>query len=100
MGATRGGALKLRLPPADSTGMGREPARVALSGLVAALLVSLAVPAAAARRSAATCQAACRDRNVPASCGWLSPEPRRCLERALRACEHDPIPGRVECPPP
>jgi hypothetical protein len=53
---------------------------------------------AAGAPSLAACRDACRDRNVPASCGWLSPDPRHCLERALRACEHGT--GPVACPLP
>jgi hypothetical protein len=72
---------------------------VSVAAFVAAVLVAGATPAGAARRSAAACRAACRDRNVPASCAWLSPEPRRCVERALRGCEHATVPG-IACPLP
>jgi hypothetical protein len=55
---------------------------------------------AAAKPSAAECRAACADRNIPASCGWLSAVPQRCIRQAQRACEAISTPGPAQCPPP
>ncbi len=56
--------------------------------------------AANVRHSAADCRTACQDRNVLASCAWLSPKPQRCLREALRACETSRVPGPAQCLPP
>src|ERR1051326_4822931 len=53
-----------------------------------------------ARHSAADCRQACQDRNLPASCAWLTRAPQRCLRDALRACEKSPAPGAAQCLPP
>ena len=52
------------------------------------------------RHSQAECRAACQDRNLPASCAWLSPSPQRCLKAALKACESIPLASPVQCPLP
>jgi hypothetical protein len=60
-----------------------------------------ALPApAAARHTAAECRAACQDRNIPASCGWLSRAPQRCIRDAQRACQASKVPGPAACLPP
>jgi hypothetical protein len=88
---------------ASAGGSGRwSVALVAVSGI---LLASGRFPAATAaapavRHTAAECRAACEDRNVPASCGWLSRVPRRCVRKALRACRASKVPGPAQCLPP
>src|SRR2546426_8239710 len=52
------------------------------------------------RHSPAECRAACEDRNIPASCAWLSPAPQRCLREAVRACERSRVAGPAQCLPP
>jgi hypothetical protein len=66
--------------------------------LVAVTLLAVA-PEADARRTAAECRAACGERNVPASCKWLSPSPRGCVLQAIRACETSTAAG-TDCPLP
>jgi hypothetical protein len=43
-------------------------------------------PGSAAGDTRAVCRAACAERNVDASCGWLARRPHRCVQRAVRAC--------------
>lgn len=65
--------------------------------------VCMLVPLSASarvRHSVEECRAACDDRNVPASCAWLSPAPRRCLKEALKACATSEAPGPARCLPP
>jgi len=80
--------------------------RRALVATASAVLLSSGVllpPSASGRlvrHSAADCEAACQDRNIGASCDWLSPVPRRCRRQALKACEASPVAGPAACLPP
>lgn len=72
---------------------------------VAALLssASFLVSSPAARvvtHSATDCRAACEGRNLPASCAWLSSDPRRCLKASLNVCEASEAGGPAACGPP
>jgi hypothetical protein len=73
---------------------------IAVLPCLVASLFTANVAAGVTGHSAAECRAACRDQNLPASCAWLAPNPRRCLREALRACTKSQVPGPAQCLPP
>lgn len=77
------------------------PLVLAAAMLVAGLgVAALPVPAPAGSVGA-LCRGACEARNVRASCAWLAPKPRRCLNGAVRACRRGVREGLpVTCPLP
>jgi hypothetical protein len=72
-----------------------------LAAAVAALIVMVPAPASAAGDTRAVCRAPCAERNVDASCAWLARRPRRCAQRAMRACRQTVRQGLpAVCAPP
>ena len=67
--------------------------------VVAVLLGLFAGVAAASVQIPDACVQKCENRNLPASCAWLTPHPRRCLHKSLHACARDVRRGLpVACP--